>query len=375
MKLFNLHTINSTGRLAWIDYARAIAIILVLYRHIFEGLSRAALSQETFAGLEHANIIFYSFRMPLFFILSGAFIAKSLQRKGVAALIRNKFDVLFYPYVLWATLQITIQLLLSHFVNASRSLIDYTYIFTYPRNVDQFWYLLALFNVSVLYIFTRARLRLSIYWQLALGIAMYLYSDYLSVQHTDVGLLYDILHFYVFFALGDFIGHQLLDEKNTARFSSWWLFLSLLPVFVAGQYYFLQKNLAMENHLFVEHHQPLLFAAIAISGCAFIYNVSFILQRYQVLKFLRVIGHHSLYIYLTHVLIASATRILLVKLFGITYLPLLLTICIITAIIISIALYNIAMHYGCWWLYSLERPKNKLQQPAPVIIKHTQHRI
>ncbi len=31
---------------------------------------------------------------------------------------------------------------------------DYGYIFLYPRRIDQFWYLYALFNVTVLYVFT-----------------------------------------------------------------------------------------------------------------------------------------------------------------------------------------------------------------------------
>ena len=83
LKLFNTDIVNNS-RLPWVDYARGIAIMLVLYRHIYEGISRAGLSGQKFAYLEHANIIFYSFRMPLFFILSGVFIGKSLKKRSAA---------------------------------------------------------------------------------------------------------------------------------------------------------------------------------------------------------------------------------------------------------------------------------------------------
>ncbi len=81
------------------------------------------------------------------------------------------------------------------------------------------------------------------------------------------------------------------------KFASWKVFAILLPVFAVGQYYFLQENLAMQNYEFVEHFQPVLFAIIAISGCAFMANIAFIIQRYDVMKVLRMIGYHSLCIY------------------------------------------------------------------------------
>ena len=65
---------HNANRYNWIDYARGIAIILVVYRHSFEGIKRAGFSTANYHFLEYANIIFFSFRMPLFFIVSGIFI-------------------------------------------------------------------------------------------------------------------------------------------------------------------------------------------------------------------------------------------------------------------------------------------------------------
>jgi len=344
------------NRLAWIDYARGIAIILVLYRHIFEGISRSGVEAAQYSWLEHANIIFYSFRMPLFFILSGVFIAKSLAKRGVKSLIINKVNILLYPYLLWSVIQITLQMLLGKYVNANRSWIDYGYVILFPRMIDQFWYLYALFNVTVIYILTREKLHFKVWHQLIIGFILYIFSDYVSVKRIDLGFIYDICHFYFFFAIGELVADKILDSSKYPLYGSWKLFACLLPFFAIGQYYFLYSNLAMKDNLFVEQHQPLLFAVIALVGCAFMINISFILQRYNSFKLLRVAGFHSLYIYVSHVLVASAVRMVLVKVFGLTWLPALLLICLCFAIVIPVLLYKFAMRIGAWWLYSLERP-------------------
>ncbi|MGN6511271.1 MAG: acyltransferase family protein [Chitinophaga sp.] len=350
---------QKTNRLAWIDYARGIAILLVLYRHIFEGISRSGVEAGNFQWLENANIIFYSFRMPLFFILSGVFIAKSLAKRKLKGLILNKVNILLYPYLLWSVIQITIQIILSGYVNADRGLVDYAYVLAFPRRIDQFWYLYALFNVTVLYVILREKLRFNGWHQLALGGGMYLLSSYVSVHHIDLGFMYDILHYYIFFAIGELVSDKILDSRNFGLFSSWKLLLILLPVFAAGQAYFLLVNLAHDSTLFVEEHQPLLFASIALSGCAFMISISFILQKYDVLKLLRVAGYHSLYIYVSHVLVASAVRMVMVNVLGITYLPWLLIVCLLFAATVPVLMYRIAMKAGMWWLYSLERPQAK----------------
>lgn len=350
-------TLTKPGnRLAWIDYARGIAIILVLYRHIFEGISRSGVEAAQFAWLENANIIFYSFRMPLFFILSGVFIGKSLAKRGTQRLIWNKVSILLYPYLLWSVIQISLQMALGGYVNANRSWADFGYIFLYPRRIDQFWYLYALFNVTVIYILTKEKLRFKVWHQLIIGFALYMYSSYISVHKLDVGFIYDICHFYIFFAIGELIADRILDSSKYSLYGSWGLFAALLPFFAIGQYYFLVTNLDMKDNLFVEEHQPLLFALIALVGCAFMINISFLFQRYNGLKLLRVAGFHSLYIYVSHVLVASAVRMCLVKVFHITYLPVLLVICLCFAVVIPILLYKAAMRAGAWWLYSLEKP-------------------
>ncbi len=356
-----------SSRLPWVDYARGIAIILVVYRHIFEGMHRAHLGTDQYDFLEHANIIFYSFRMPLFFILSGVFIGRSLQKRGLGAMVRNKFNTILYPYFIWSFIQVTMQILLDSYANANRTTGDYLYILFYPRQIDQFWYLYALFNVTVLYMFTREKLKLSIWHQLAIGVIFFGVSSYLSQHTIDWGFVYDVIHYYIFFAIGDLISDKLLNKDMTPTYSSWKLFGALLPIFIVGQYYFLNKNLEMKmpEYAYVEFFQPVWFMLIALSGCAFMINISFILQRYKILKVIRMFGYHSLYIYVAHVLVASGLRTILVKA-GLTYVPFMLFIIIALALTIPVIMYNLAMQAGAWWLYSLERPKRPALQTQTI---------
>jgi fucose 4-O-acetylase-like acetyltransferase len=361
LNLFKLPT-TQENRFPWIDYSRGIAIFLVLYRHIFEGIKRSGLSIERYTYLEHANIIFFSFRMPLFFIISGIFIGASIRKRGISNFIVNKWKILLYPYLLWATIQVSLQLLFSNLVNADRSLKDYLYILYAPREIDQFWYLYALFNTSVIYAFTSVKLKTSKYIQLAIGFLAFYISGFLARHNIDLGFIYDILHYYIFIAIGGLLPSFILNPQNVRYFSSWKLFIVALPFFFCCQWYFLQTNLSHNEYHYVEDVQPWFFVIIALSGCIFMTNLAFILQRYKALSFFRIIGYYSLYIYLMHVLASSAMRIILMHEFGIRNVPILMVLGIFSGLIIPILIYRVSLKVGAWWLFSLEKvQKNKIK--------------
>ena len=366
LSLLNSNAIRNS-RLPWIDYARGIAILLVLYRHVFIGIKISGADISHYPLLEKGNIMFFSFRMPLFFMLSGVFLGVSLAKRGLGHFVETKWKTLLYPYLIWGLFQITLQFALKQYVNAGRTWWDYLYIIYRPREIDQFWYLYALFNTSVLYAIIRAKLRLTGFYQLLIGLVMFYISGLLVRNDIHIGFVHDVIHYYIYIAVGDNLSSFILDKKNVPLFSSWKLFAVSLPIFAAAQYYFLVTNLAhagidgakADYFNYVEDWQPLLFLVIAFSGCIFMINISFILQRYHTFILLRFIGYHSLYIYLTHVLAASVTRIVLTKVFGITDAGLLFICGMVMALVIPLALYLFAMKKGAWWLFSLERPAER----------------
>jgi fucose 4-O-acetylase-like acetyltransferase len=128
-------------RIEWIDVARGIGIILVVYGHVLRGLISAS-------AIDRANPFWasdyaiYTFHMPLFFLLAGLNVERSMG-KGRKAFLTGKLWTLAYPYLLWSVLQGSIQFLIPTYVNAPRPL--WTLATILWRPIAQFWFLYALF--------------------------------------------------------------------------------------------------------------------------------------------------------------------------------------------------------------------------------------
>lgn len=361
--LFNSKFILSRDRHAWVDYARGICIILVCYRHTYEGLTNAAvLRAQDYPLLKYLNVFFFSFRMPLFFIVSGIFIGLSLQRKGVMEYIKDRFRFIFYPFLIWGFIQITLQLLFKDYVNAEREPMDYLYLLIAPRKIEQFWYLNALFNVGALYAILKIKAKFSAWHQLALGLVLYTISAICTIKYIDIGFLSDVFFFYPFFALGDALSHLVINANSKSFIASKKMFFLWLPVFFATQYFFTSINLEHNNDYYIQHFQPVLYALIALTGCVFVVNVSFLLQQFNMARFMRVIGYHSLYIYIMHLMIIAAFRAFYLKVLHGQNLPLFMTAGVFLGIVVPIIFYNLAERAGLSWLFILK----KKEKPAEV---------
>ena len=335
--LLNVQYVLSSKRLPWIDYAKGIAIVLVVYRHVLIGFLRSGLEVDQYLIL--ANEVVMSFRMPLFFIISGIFIERSLSKRSVRRFVRSKFNTILYPYFVWATIQVTLQIFLSPYTNANRGWIDYLYVLIHPRAIDQFWFLYALFNAAVLFALLRRYVSSNHFHHLALSLIFY----YLSRFVQEYGLLHDLLYYYVFLVAGILVSTFILNKENFALLASPRLALAMLPLFILTQWYWLRTP----------DIDPFLFASVALIGCFFMINISFILHKTQRLRLLRVIGYHSLYIYILHVLITSAVRIIAIKV-GLTYTPVLLIVNITLGTFLPIMFYNYVRSKGLYYLFELK---------------------
>lgn len=348
------------SRLSWIDYARGIAIILVCYRHVFEGSKEAGIHVGDYSFLEYANIFLYSFRMPLFFIISGIFIAKSLQKKGLKLYIENRSRTILYPYFLWGAIQLTLQIVFTKYTNGHPTVSSYLNLFYLPKEIAQFWYLYALFNVSWIYAVVKYFLKLKSVHNLFIGIIFFYTSSVFYQQNIQAGFVFDILHYYIFFAIGDFMSNFILDKENQKHFESGKNLLLLLIPFSIGQTYFLLQNLhhATSKYMFVEFYQPFVFLLIAIIGCSFIICLTFYLQRKNVVFWLTSLGKNSLYIYVMHVIVFASVRILLSKVFGVQNVAVILTSGILCGLLIPFFLYRLAVKLNLRFLFTLEKSED-----------------
>ncbi len=346
-------------RQSWVDYAKGIAIILVLYRHVFEGIKNSGLNVSHYIFLEEWNIVFFSFRMPLFFIVSGIFVSSSFVKRGMGQFIKTKLSTILYPYFLWGIIQITLQLIFSPYVNGSIDFYDYLDLLYLPREIEQFWYLYALFNVTILYVLLKYGLGIKPIYNLILGLIMFLMSAYFYRHNIILGFVSDILHYYIFIALGDVLAKFIRDKNNVKIFESWRLFFILIVPFLVSQIYFLYVNIQYPGtkYQYVEYFDPLVFLPIAMIGCAFVISGSFILQKNSNARWLEVLGRHSLYIYVAHVIVVASLRTLLTRVFNIYSVPVLLLSGIIMGLLVPVLLYKFAVRVNMPWIFTLQNRK------------------
>ncbi len=363
-RAFNTAVLQKS-RMAWVDYLRGIAIVLVVYRHVLLGLQNSGMAPPT--GFLDANIMFFSFRMPLFFILSGIFITGSLAKKSLGRIIYSKFELLLYPYLIWSVIQITIQIAATHWTNSQRHLIDYTFIFYQPKELDQFWYLPALFNSTLIYLLTKTKLKLHGWMQIVLGLVLYFLSQYCR----KITMMSDWMEFYIFFAIGDTISTFFFRENVQAFLKNRWTFLILLPFFIATQFYYLHLyNASPGNDV-----PLLLFLPIALFGCLTMCTLAYRLEAWNIMRFLRVLGFHSLYIYVMHVIVAAFVRAVLTKIFGLHQPIALLFIGIALASTVPVMIYNLLIfEKPLFFLFALHRyaKRSPVSQKSTKLILHEQ---
>lgn len=366
----NSKQILARNRAPWVDYIKGICIILVSFRHIFGGVQNTTPHSDYFSILGYLNIFFFSFRMPLFFILSGIFLSGSIERLGVKGYLKQRSQTILYPLLLWGSIHITLQLIFSDYISANRQPTDYFKLIYQPRSIDQYWYLNALFFVGAIYALLTGILKMKPFQQLCLGISLYIISAFVQKNSMEIGLFRDILFFYMFFAFGDFFSSYLLNPANSRFISSKILLMALFPVFFLLQHYFTQLNLDNKNDYYVQLQQPMFFAVAALVGGSFIINLSFILQKYNWLKFLRIIGYHSLYIYVANMMVTAGTRVILQKIFHIDSDIIIVMIGTITGILIPLILYLVLMKANAWWMYTLKRPKAVIAEQGNMGKRH-----
>jgi hypothetical protein len=83
-----------------------------------------------------------------------------------------------------------------------------------------------------------------------------------------------------------------------------------------------------------------------------------------------VLGFHSLYIYVIHVLVAAFVRTLLMKVFHIVNPEVLLVCGIFTGVTIPIIIYNCLIKDNIFWfLFSLKKPSKEAKLVRPELAR------
>lgn len=275
----------------WIDVAKGIGILLVVYGHVARGVFNANLGMDPDFFVVVDRFI-YSFHMPLFFFLSGIFFFSSLEKHGHVGLITIKIDSILYPYVIWSLVQGIFEVILSSYTNGHTTLSDVLSFAWQPR--AQFWFLYCLFQI-----FLVVTLLQKINYRPPLVLISLLATTHLLVAHHmwPGSILRDAATYGIYFVIGAFSYPYI---KKRLKPSGITLLLGLL---LFGCVHFIQP-------------QGFGTLPIALVSIFLVIQISMHLAQRNS-KLLMKIGACSMMIYLAHVLFGSGVRILLKNAFGI----------------------------------------------------------
>ncbi len=274
------------NRIEWVDSAKGIGILLVLFGH---------------TSLPNSIVQFiYSFHMPLFFFLSGMF----FNSNSFNLFFRRRIDRLVIPYFIFGIFSIFIWIGREYYIYGYFKTSALQYIFgllygssKYLTFNSPLWFLTCLFTVSIyMYLILKIKSKsIRLFIIIFLLLIGYMYSIFL-VPHFRLPWMIDTALVAVFFVfLGKLIGVFL--HKNLNKFPL--LFLSLFFFSITQFLSIVNGRVDMQGMVF---HNLILFILAANSGIFLVVFISKILPNNKILQYL---GENSLIIFALHVPIFS----------------------------------------------------------------------
>ena len=281
-----------TSRIDWVDYAKGICIVLVVMMHSTLGVEKAAGSISWLHGfIDWAR----PFRMPDFFMISGLFLASSIDKPWREYLDSKVFHFLYF-YVLWLFLQTMFKACL---VCGLDGAIDVSKVFLTgfiePFGTLWFIYLLPIFFVTV-----KALRKVPPF-------IMFFAGALLLSARIDTGwLLIDefasrFVYFYVGFWLAKYIfafAAEIGAKPIAAIFAG-------LVIWGFGNYQMVQSGFSV---------LPGFSLVLGLIGACAVVSTGVLLSKFKVAEALRYCGQNSIVIYLSFFLFMATSRTILLKL-------------------------------------------------------------
>ena len=333
------------SRVDWVDYAKGFCIVMVVMMHSTAGVELAA-GQESWMG--YAVAFAKPFRMPDFFLISGLFLARVIDRDWHTYLDRKVVHFAYF-YLLWVTIQFAFKAPAFAAEHGALGVMKlYAEAFIEPFGTLWFIYLLPIFfmvtkltrNVPTLVIFVIAA---------ALEIAPI---------HTGWTVIDEFAARFVYFYLGYVLAARIFQiaaaaEKHPA------LAAYVLTAWAVLNGFYVFSGLA---------DKPFVSLTLGVAGAAAVVAFSALLAKSNMFAALRYLGRNSIVVYLAFFLGMAASRSLLLKTWLIPDLgtvALLVTCCgIAVAVALFWAVRNTPLRFlfeRPAWARLQQRPKYVLQ--------------
>ncbi|ODN72285.1 acyltransferase family protein [Methylobrevis pamukkalensis] len=362
-----------TDRVDWVDYAKGICIIFVVMMHSVEGVERLA---EAHGWMGTVVDFARPFRMPDFFLISGLFLSRVVDRRPDVFYDRRVIHF-FYFYLIWLSIQFAVKA--PGFVaeeGVQGTLLNYVAaIFYQPFGTLWFIWILPFFAMVVRY--TRS----------VPPVIIFAVAAALEMSHLDFGVTKDnVLGWYainefgarfVYFFAGYWAAPLVFQlarkafEKPVAAlgYLAVWGVVNALLVFNGfdttryGEPFF--QNFAT---------LPVVSLLLGFAGAGAIIVVAVLCAKLadslDLMKLLRFVGANSIVVYLSFFLPMGAARLVLLRSGVITDVGTISALVTIAAVVVPFAMWWVAKRIGFGFLYKrpewahVERKVTK--EPRPV---------
>ena len=350
-----LNPTTSAERVVWLDVARGICMLLVVFMH-FDGMFYANFVSWDQAGKawDAATSAARPFRIPGFFLISGI-LASSYLSRSWREILEKRIVIQLYTFFLWSAIHLVV--LFSLYTN-----LDYLAVVELGNRLllnmiwptTQIWFLWAL----VVYFLAALVLRKISVFAIIISIIMYIASSFID---NTVGM--QLCSSFVFFILGCYFPSF---GKSLGKSRSFPFLLSLLVGYIGGVFLIFALG---EKTVGV-------WLPATLCGVALLFHVSAYLASTPISKPLSYIGRHTLPIYVVHgvilMVLGAWTRWYSWNAEKIPYgmaidvvLPILGNILLVAT---CIGIYALGNRFGGGWLFRPPRPiTDALRDPAKKI--------
>lgn len=277
-------------RLDWVDYAKGICIVMVVMMHSTLGVEAAAGKQ----GFMHLLVEFAKpFRMPDFFLISGLFLARVIDRDWRTYLDRKVVHFAYF-YVLWVTIQFGFKAP-GFAAEQGWAHVGVLYLQSFIEPFGTLWFIYLL---PVFFVVTKATLRIP-------APVIWLAAAALETAHITTGwtVIDEFASRFVYFYSGYLFANYIFVLADRTREKPVGALIGLAAWSVAnGVLVFAGVS-----------ERPVVSLALGFAGACAIVMMGSLLARANWMGFLRTFGEHSIVIYLAFFLPMAIVRIILLK--------------------------------------------------------------
>lgn len=290
-------TEHSSSRIEWVDFAKGVAIILVVAGH--------TILYGDFGPIVKKAI--YSIHMPLFFLLSGFTFRTSDSVTEFLSKTRKGISHLILPTFIAYCIKIIIAIIffdeefthLAYWKNALFTLVfscskPFTYSGMRVQSIGYIWFIMPFFLARLIYDYLHLILKKE---QFTLSICILSLLGYLIGFHTYMPLgLEHALSTLPLIYVGNLF-HKINWQENVIK-KSLFSFLTWIILFL-----FTSLSFAEPTHLDIAAHSYPLFPLCyicAIFGTLFVCECSLIVAKFKISHCISFIGKNSLYFLFAH---------------------------------------------------------------------------